>query len=281
MDSGSPQPLAALSQGPLSPVFWPPRMVSKPNSYDVVVVGAGIAGCALAYGLATITSQNRARPLRIALIERSFAEPDRIVGELLQPGGVNALKKLGMEDCLDGIDAVPVRGYCVVNEGKQVHIPYPNNQEGRSFHHGKFIMALRKKAFAAPGVQPIEATVTSLITADGENRVHGVRATRKGVETDTKESFYAPLVFVADGCFSNFRAEVMGEAFEKPITRSYFVGAILKDVNLPIDKHGTVALVRGSGPVLLYQIGEHDTRILIDVKAPLPSDLKVGTIDCT
>ena len=59
------------------------------------------------------------------------------------------------------------------------------------------------------------------------------------------------------------------------MTRSYFVGTILKDVNLPIDKHGTVALVRGSGPVLLYQIGEHDTRILIDVKAPLPSDLKV------
>ena len=180
-----------------------------------------------------------------------------------------------MEECLEGIDAVPVRGYCVVKDGKNVHIPYPDGQEGRSFHHGKFIMALRKKAFAAPGVDPIEATVTALITADGENRVHGVRATRKTPEGETKESFYAPLVIVADGCFSNFRAEVMGEAFEKPLTRSYFVGAILKDVKLPIDKHGTVALVKNSGPVLLYQIGEHDTRILIDVKAPLPSDLKV------
>lgn len=250
-------------------------MASAKNSYDVLIVGGGVAGCALAHGLATITSKSRPKQLRIGMIERSFAEPDRIVGELLQPGGCNALRKLGMGDCLEGIDAAAVRGYCVVNDGKQVHIPYPNGQEGRAFHHGKFITALRKKALSAPGVEGIEATVTSLLTADGEHRVYGVCATRKNSETETKENFYAPLTFVADGCFSNFRAEVLSEAFEKPVTRSYFVGAILKDVKLPIDKHGTVALVRGSGPVLLYQIAEHDTRILIDVKAPLPSDLKV------
>ncbi|KAL5492680.1 ERG1 [Sanghuangporus weigelae] len=254
-------------------------MATSGNSYDVIIVGGGVAGCALAYGLATITSKARPKQLRIGLIERSFAEPDRIVGELLQPGGCNALRKLGLGDCLEGIDAAAVRGYCVVNDGKQVHIPYPNGQEGRAFHHGKFIMALRKKALAAPGVEGIEATVTSLLTADGEHRVYGVCATRKNSGTETKENFYAPLTFVVDGCFSNFRAEVLSEAFEKPVTRSYFVGAILKDVKLPIDKHGTVALVRGSGPVLLYQIAEHDTRILIDVKAPLPSDLKQFVLD--
>lgn len=34
---------------------------------------------------------------RVSLIERDMSEPDRIVGELLQPGGYNALKKLGLE----------------------------------------------------------------------------------------------------------------------------------------------------------------------------------------
>ena len=44
------------------------------------------------------------------------------------------------------------------------------------------------------------------------------------------------------------------------MTRSHFVGAI--------PNHGTVALVKGFGPVLLYQIGKHDTRIPIDVGTP-------------
>lgn len=260
-------------------------MATRNSSYDIVIVGAGVAGCALAHGLATITAPAQNRQLKIALLERSLAEPDRIVGELLQPGGCMALRKLGMSGCLDDIGAVPVRGYCVLHEGREVHIPYPNGHEGRSFHHGRFIMALRAKARAAPGVEVIEATVSELVKCDVTGRIVGARATRKGSgsssgsESDSgeKEDFLAKLVIVADGCFSNFRAEVMSEAFEKPLTRSYFLGTILKDVKLPVDKHGTVALVKDSGPVLLYQIAEHDTRILIDVKAPLPADLKVRT----
>lgn len=57
---------------------------------DVVVVGAGIMGCAIA---ATMGSQGRS----VLLLEKSLKEPDRIVGELLQPGGVAALKKLGLQ----------------------------------------------------------------------------------------------------------------------------------------------------------------------------------------
>jgi squalene monooxygenase len=56
---------------------------------DVVIVGAGIVGCA-----AAVAFGNQGRS--VILLERSLKEPDRIVGELLQPGGVNALEKLGM-----------------------------------------------------------------------------------------------------------------------------------------------------------------------------------------
>jgi 2-polyprenyl-6-methoxyphenol hydroxylase-like FAD-dependent oxidoreductase len=52
--------------------------------YDVLVIGAGILGCSAAV---TLARQGR----RTLLLERSFKEPDRIVGELLQPGGVAAL----------------------------------------------------------------------------------------------------------------------------------------------------------------------------------------------
>ena len=39
------------------------------------------------------------------LIERDLKQPDRIVGELLQPGGYLMLKKLGLSDCVEDIDA--------------------------------------------------------------------------------------------------------------------------------------------------------------------------------
>ena len=70
---------------------------------DVVVVGAGILGCAVAVALG---NQGRS----VIVLERSLKEPDRIVGELLQPGGVQALEKLGLRDCLEDIDAVKVFG---------------------------------------------------------------------------------------------------------------------------------------------------------------------------
>ncbi|KAJ7823587.1 squalene epoxidase-like protein [Mycena olivaceomarginata] len=231
------------------------------DRYDILIVGAGVAGSALAHALATAP---RTTPLRIAVLERSLEEPDRIVGELLQPGGVNALKSLGLESVVENIDAAKCLGYCVVDAaaGKTVEIPYPGKHEGRSFHHGRLIMNLRAAVRRAPGVDLIEAT----------RRVIGVRASLKGVEG--KQSFLASLVIIADGCYSNFRTSVFG-AGVKPETKSHFVGTILKDVVLPMPNRGTVALIKGSGPVLMYQISKHDTRILIDVKQPIPSDLKL------
>lgn len=246
------------------------------SCYDVVVVGAGIAGCAIAHALSTMDFSRPHKPLRVCLLERSLSEPDRIVGELLQPGGVGALTKLGMESCLDNIDAVPVKGYCVVHDGKNVQIPYPEGHLGRSFHHGKFIMSLRAKAKSVQGLEVLERTVTDLIECPYTGKVLGVSALRKDSadQEGMKEVFYADLTIIADGCFSNFRNSVMGKSAVKPTVKSHFVGMILEDAKLPYDQHGTVVLVKGHGPVLLYRIAERETRILIDVKQPLPSDLK-------
>ncbi|KDQ61962.1 hypothetical protein JAAARDRAFT_150938 [Jaapia argillacea MUCL 33604] len=256
--------------------------------YDVLIVGGGVAGCSLAYALSSSSplassSSRPAKPLRIAVLERSLAEPDRIVGELLQPGGVAALTSIGMASCLEGIGAVKVKGYCVVKAGENVHIPYPDGREGSAFHHGRFIQSLRAKAKEGEGVEMIEATVNELIECPFSGRVLGVEATRsisseaseaEKEKAKEKESFFADIVVVADGCFSNFRTSVMGKGAIKPTVRSHFVGIVVKDAKLPYDNHGTVCLVKGNGPVLLYSIEEHDTRMLIDITAPLPSDLK-------
>ena len=46
---------------------------------------------------------------RVLLLERDLSQPDRIIGELLQPGGYLKLKELGLAHTVDGIDAVKVR----------------------------------------------------------------------------------------------------------------------------------------------------------------------------
>lgn len=61
----------------------------KARTYDIAIIGAGIIGTALAHTLGT---QGRS----VLLLERDLSEPDRIVGELLQPGGVKMLTQLGL-----------------------------------------------------------------------------------------------------------------------------------------------------------------------------------------
>lgn len=58
--------------------------------YDLIIVGAGVVGSAAAKAFG---EDGR----KVLLLERDLSEPDRIVGELMQPGGMNALKELGME----------------------------------------------------------------------------------------------------------------------------------------------------------------------------------------
>ncbi|WPH02740.1 Hypothetical protein R9X50_00560800 [Acrodontium crateriforme] len=248
---------------------------------DAVVVGAGIFGCAVAVALG---NQGRS----VIVLERSLKEPDRIVGELLQPGGVAALEKLGLRDCLEEIDAVKVFGYDVIYYGEECRIAYPANvtdeetqedkdvsrtdemrgtrrkrPEGRSFHHGRFIQKLRQKAMAHPNVSVVEATATELVRSSYNGQVVGVEAKVNG-ETD---SFFGGLTIIADGYASKFRKEIRTDA---PVSKSKFWALELIDAKLPMPNHGHVILGDGA-PVLLYQIGTHETRALIDIPENLPS----------
>ena len=56
--------------------------------FDVIVVGAGVVGPAIATAMAR---QGR----KVLIVERDWTKPDRIVGELMQPAGIQALRELG------------------------------------------------------------------------------------------------------------------------------------------------------------------------------------------
>ncbi|KAK4477432.1 hypothetical protein RD792_016653 [Penstemon davidsonii] len=228
---------------------------------DVIIVGAGVAGAALAY---TLGKDGR----RVRVIERDLTEPDRIVGELLQPGGYLKLIELGLADCVDNIDAQRVVGYALFKDGKNTKLSYPlekfhSDVAGRSFHNGRFIQRMREKAATLPNVQLEQGTVTSLLEENG---------TIKGIQYKTKTGeemkAYAPLTIVCDGCFSNLRRSLCDPKVEIP---SCFVGLILENCQLPYSNHGHVILGDPS-PILFYPISSTEIRCLVDIPGQkLPS----------
>ncbi|KAI3715889.1 hypothetical protein L6452_22878 [Arctium lappa] len=224
------------------------------GSTDVIIVGAGVAGAALA---CTLAKDGR----RVHVIERDLTEPDRIVGELLQPGGYLKLIELGLEDCVDGIEAQQVFGYAIYMDGRNTKLSYPlekydANISGRSFHNGRFIQQMREKAASLPNVKLEQGTVTSLLEKNG--RVQGVSYKSKDGQVMTA---YAPLTIVCDGCFSNLRRSLCKPKVEVP---SCFVGLVLENVDLPYANHGHVILADPS-PILFYPISNTEVRCLVDV----------------
>ncbi|TPX35854.1 hypothetical protein SmJEL517_g01732 [Synchytrium microbalum] len=294
------------------------------TDYDVIIVGAGVLGSAMASALgrdgrhvlligksniANICKQSHHTIPILTIenptyLERDWKEPDRIVGELLQPGGINALRKLELEHTITGIDGIPVKGYVVIKDNEPQVLTYPMSENpipaapkkngnglvngfanghvgdekkqtsvgeslGISFHHGRFVMNLRKAARSAPNVTCLEATVASLTKGPVGDIIVGVSATVKKEDGESQErQFNAPLTIVADGCFSKFRKQINPE--KDPLLKSNFVGIILHDCPLPYPSYGHVVLAKPS-PILLYQIGTHDTRILVDIPGKVPS----------
>ncbi|XP_016338799.1 squalene monooxygenase-like [Sinocyclocheilus anshuiensis] len=237
---------------------------SQGEDPEVIIVGAGVLGSAMASVLAR---DGR----RVTVVERDMREPDRIVGELLQPGGYRALKELGLEDAVEGLDAHVVNGYVIhdLESRTEVEIPYPQQessiQGGRAFHHGRFIMGLRRAALAEPNVKFEEGTVTSLEEEDG--CVTGIQYKEK--DSGMIKEVHAPLTVVADGCFSKFRKNLISG---KAKVSSHFVGCIMKDSPQFKPNHAELVLANPS-PVLIYQISSNETRLLVDIRGEMPRDL--------
>ena len=229
-------------------------------SYDFIIVGAGVVGPALATNLAS-------KGKTVLMLERDLSEPDRIVGELLQPGGIQLLEKLGLGAALDGIDAAPITGYEVIYEKNSVNIPYPPPPHqtkpavGKGFHHGRFVMNLRRLSSETEGVTLKQATVTEIIEKDG--RIVGVKT------KENPEPYYATITCVCDGTNSNFRKQFVQT---RPVVKSHFVGTILQNPDLQAPGHGHCIIGSDFSPMLIYSISPTEARILCNVPmATLPS----------
>lgn len=184
-------------------------------------------------------------------------------------------------DCLEGIDAVPCYGYQVTYHREPVQIPYPTNltptsspsapPEGRSFHHGRFITKLRAAAAATPNVTIVETNVTDIVKNGWNGQILGVESQTAGA----KDYYFGALTLISDGYASKFRKSYLPHT---PQVRSKFWALELIDADLPCPNHGHVIL-SDAPPILIYQIGTHETRILIDIPENLATaSPKVGGV---
>lgn len=227
---------------------------------DVCIIGAGIAGSALAFAFA---KQGRS----VVVIERDLSEPEKIIGELLQPGGVQKLKELGYANIFEGLDSPEIEGYGLFKNDVNFRIAYPELKgsriKGRGFRYGKFVMRLRERLQPFEHVELMEGTARSFVRNE-KDEVVGLRFLPSGEQTE--QSITAKLTIACDGGSSLFGKEL--NRSEK-IIKGYFLGLLLEDCPLPYPNHGHV-FIAGSSPFLSYPISSNHTRVLIDFPADAP-----------
>jgi len=227
------------------------------QEFDIIVVGAGVAGGVFAASQPVST--------RILVIERDLTEPDRIIGELMQPGGIQALNELGLSHLLEGIDAQEINGYNLIKGDERFTIKYEEVQKGIKgvgLRNGKFLTNIREELKKRENITLVQGNVTQIL--EDNNKIVGVSYNQ---EDGTIVSQYAKLTIVCDGPMSTLR-DKLGK-INKKVT-SYFMGLVIKDLELEFPSYGHM-IVSGNSPILVYPIYTNAYRILIDFpggKAP-------------
>lgn len=222
---------------------------------DICIIGAGVAGAALACSL---KKSNH----RICVIEKDWSEQDRIVGELLQPDGVEQLFAMNLEPVLDGFDAQIISGYTIIKNNEHLHIDYPHLKYGRGLTNGKFLQCMRSQIQGVENIECIKAEAKEFIY-DNNGSICGVFCSDGYGEL---QSVHAKITIVTDGFFSKFRKITSENTAE---VTGFFLGMVLKDCDLPFESHGHVFLT-DSSPFLCYPIKSNEVRLLIDFPGNQP-----------
>lgn len=233
----------------------------KKSDFDIIVIGAGVAG--------GVFTASQSRDKNILVIERDLTEPDRIIGELMQPGGVRALEQMGLRHLLGGIDAQQVDGYKLIKGKDEFTILYEEVEPGIvgfGLRNGKFLTNIRNEITSLPNVTVIQGNVVELIE---ENEV--IRGVKYSNDQNEIVEQRAPLTVVSDGPMSIFRKKL--SVPNKQIS-SYFMGLVLRDLDLEFPSLGHM-IVTGDAPILVYPIHENAYRILVDYPGDKPP--RIGT----
>ena len=226
---------------------------------DVVVVGGGIGGAALAYGLAR-------SGLGVVVLEASEEFPDRVRGESMQLWGLAEARRLGVEDALlrAGAHIAPVWRQYVEGIGEPGEIPagmiLPDISGTLNLRHPDACQALLDTA-AGAGATVVRG-VADVTLAAGTDPVVSYRANGDTATVNTA------LVVGADGRASTIRRQAGIELHrQEPI--NYIAGLLVDGLDGVPDDYDVVVgegdffslmFHQGGGRARLYLCGGRSMR---------------------
>ncbi len=159
------------------------------DDFDVIVAGAGLAGCAVARLFAL-------RGARVALVERR-ADPDAykvVCTHTIQPSAVPAIERLGLARPMEAAGAARVRPAAWTPHGGWLRFP-ADAPLGYGLSRRRLDPMLRELAISTPGVELILGHAVVGLRRDSD-RVGGVEIASPGGKPQTITS---RLTVAADG----------------------------------------------------------------------------------
>jgi kynurenine 3-monooxygenase len=180
------------------------RQQQTQDAFEVMIVGAGLAGCLTAVLLAQQNSPPGRRPLHVTLVEYrvdpracAAAVGGRSINLALSTRGLTALAAAGLADAAHKL-GTPMHGRCVHDaKGKVAMWPYGTT--------GQHLLSVSRSALNALLLDACEAQPHGLISLVFGAKVTDVDLDASTVTTDGA-IFHADLIIGADGTYSRVRA---------------------------------------------------------------------------
>jgi menaquinone-9 beta-reductase len=172
----------------------------KPYDYDLIIVGAGVAGASSAILLGR-------QGYRVLLLDRATFPRHKTCGEGIMPEGVRILDELGVLGQVREQSGPPIRGLRFRNRAgvwAQADFPPVGNEPAYSVVIRRYeldhILIQQAKSLATVTAQEGFVVTGALWEDDGIRGVTGHRAD----QPERSVSFRAPITLAADGAHSRF-----------------------------------------------------------------------------